>query len=312
MGRFAADVAWESPESVVIATDKGVQRFTLRTRSSEPLVSTVPLPDGLSMPEAVATDGVSLVTTSHLSIGGYAMRLADKKRLAATRIDLLPLNVAVRGSRACLLALRMSSKTDEAVWCGPVDKVWTKYTPVHRITSGARFYPFSYFFSRAGAVAIAEDGSLYVVTASESGVFHYAPDGELIERLGASFDELVFPWTHEVTRRFGGDVNGRYNLLLNKQPLLEDMVLTSRGPALVVRIAEKDKVRWELWWPRADGRAVPPTRLGIERGGPFGHLQCDARGNALACVGSFPDKKKAADFRVSEFSPHLWIFELPK
>jgi hypothetical protein len=100
--------------------------------------------------------------------------------------------------------------------------------------------------------------------------------------------------------------------VLNTQPILEDLVLTPRGPALVVRIAEKERVRWELWWPRSDGRSVPPTKLGIDRIGPYGHLQCDARGRLLACVGSKPDRKQAADFDQSELAPYLWIFELPQ
>jgi len=312
VARFTADVAWETAESVLIATDRGVQRYSFRTRNAEPLVSTMALPEGLPKPEAVASDGASLMTTSHLTVGGYAMRLVDRKRLAAMRVALLPLDVTVRGSRACILALRMTEETEEAVWCGPIGKSWLKYTLVHRLTSGTKAYQHSFSFSRAGAVVLAEDGSLYVVTSSEPGVFHYSADGKLIERLGERSNELVVSWTHEVRRRFASDVEGRYRLLLNQQPLVEDLVLTPRGPALVVRVADKEKVRWELWWPRADGRKVPPMRLGIDRIGPFGHLQCDARGTMLACTGSLPDQKKAADFRVSEFVPHLWIFELPK
>lgn len=310
-GQYAKDVAWENADSVLIANDRGVQRYSVRTRATESLVSTIALPDGLPTPESVDSDGVSLMTTSHYTIGGYAMRLADRKRLSAMRVTLLPLDVTVNGTRACILGLNMTEVTDEAVWCGPIEKSWMKYTVVHRLTSGAKFYPNSYTFSRAGAVALAEDGSLYVVTTSEPGVFHYSADGKLIERLGESFDELVVPWTRDFKTRFAGDIDGRYTLLLNKQPLVEDLVLTSRGPALVVRVAEKNSVRWELWWPRADGREVPPTRLGINRPGPFGHLHCDARGTALACVGSLPDPKNPGDFRAPD-TPYLWIFELPK
>ena len=311
-GRYLADVAWENAETLLIVSDKGVQRFPLRTRLTAPLVSPIPLPDGLPDALAVASDGASLVTVSHLARGGYAMRLSDRKRLSATRIDLLPFDAAVRGERACVLALRMMQTTDEAVWCGPVDKSWKNYQAVHRLKSGQDAFRHAFPFARAGALALAEDGSLYVVTSVEPGVFHYAPDGKLIETLGQSFDELVRPATSELGTRFATDVDGRYSLLLNKQPTIDDMVLTPRGPALVVRIAEKEQTRWELWWPRADGRTIPPTRLGMDRIGPFGHVQCDARGNALACVGAKPDKKSAADFHVSESNPYLWIFELPQ
>jgi hypothetical protein len=312
-GRAVVDVAWESPDVVLLATGKGVLRYSLRTRAAEPLVSTLPLPDGLPDPEIVSSDGASVVTTSHFSVGGYAMRLADRKRLAAMRVDLLPLDAAVRGQRACILALRMSAETDEAVLCGPVAKSWQKYQAVHRLgANGPKRFRQAFSFSRAGAIALAEDGSLFAITTAEPGLYKYAPDGKLIEKSGESFDELVQVLTREIGAPFLADVEGRYRRLLNTQPILEDLVLTPRGPALVVRIAEKERVRWELWWPRADGRIIPPTRLGIDRIGPYGHLQCDARGTSLVCVGAFPDKKKAADFRVSEDAPHLWIFELPK
>jgi hypothetical protein len=312
IGRFAADVAWENAGSVLIASDRGVQRYSLRTRAVERLVSTMPLPDGLPDPVAVASDGASVVAISPITVGGYAMRLSDRKRLGAMRVNLLPLDVAVRGQRACLVAFQMSEETADAVWCGPVDKSWLKYAPVHRLTSGAASFRSAQSFARLNAIALAEDGSLTVITSAEPGVFHYAPDGKLLQISGQSFDELVLHMTPELSKRFAADVEGRYRLLLNTQPIIEDLVLTPRGPAIVVRIAEKERVRWELWWPRADGRAVPPTRLGIDRIGPYGHLQCDARGTALACVGSFPDRKKAADYRISELVPYLWIFELPK
>lgn len=311
VGRFVFDVAWENPDAVLMASDEGVQRYSLRTRAVDRLVSTADLPDGLPIPEAVASDGTTVEITSSLTMGGYSMRLANRKRIAAQRVRLRPLDVAVRGSRACVLGFTMKEQTNEAAWCGPVDKLWTSYQPIHRLTSGERIFRNS--LSRlGGAIAIGDDGSVMVVTTAEPGVFRYAPDGKLLERSGQSFDELMLPAMRELGTRFGGDVPGRYRMVLNTQPILEDLVLTPRGPALVVRIAEKERVRWELWWPRSDGRTVPPTRLGIDRIGPYGHLQCDARGRSLACVGSLPDRKQAADFDLAERAPHLWIFELPQ
>jgi hypothetical protein len=312
-GRYAADVTWEGSESLLIGAEQGVYRYSLRTRAAERLLSTTPLPDGLPDPESVSSDGMTVATTSHFAIGGYAMRLSDRKRLSAMRVTLLPLDVAVRGQRQCLLALPMTGKTEEVVWCGPVAESWLKYKVVHRLTSGRTTFLNTFSYERGGAIAMGEDGSVTVVTNAEPGVFRYGSDGKLIETLGRSFNALVLPMTREMKMRFAGDVEGRYHLLLNQQPVLEDLILTPRGPALLVRIAEKEKIRWELWWPRPDGKpAVPPTRLGIDRIGPFGHLRCDARGASLACVGSNPDKKKAADFRVADHVPYLWILELPK
>jgi len=314
VGRFAADVAWESADALLIAGERGIVRYSLRTRAVEPLVPTSPLPDGLPDPTALASDGRSVVASSSLAIGGYSLRLADHKRLSALRVHLLPLDVAVRGSRACVLGFRVADQSSDAVWCGPVEKSWTKYAPVHRIASGAEHFRQAWSFNRSSAIAMADDGSLAVITNAEPGVFRYAADGKKLETLGRTFDELVFPATGEQRRLFASDVLERYRLLLNTQPLIEDLVLTPKGPAIVVRVANKDKnrIRWELWWPRADERRVAPTPLGIERIGPLGHLQCDARGTSLACVGSHPDAKQAADFRTAEHVPYLWLFELPR
>jgi hypothetical protein len=311
VAQFVSDVAWENADAVLISTDRGVRRFSPRTGTSEPLIADTPLPDGLPFPESVASDGATVSTVSALSLGGYAMRIADRKRLIAQRVRFLPLDVAVRGQRTCVLAIELHQKTDEAVFCGAAGEAWTKFKPVHRLASGQEILR-SAIEHLGGAIAMGADGSLAVVTSAEPGVFRYAPDGKLIEKSGQSFDELVVPQMGELRERFAGDIAGRYRLLLNTQPIIDDLVLTPRGPAIVVRIAEKERIRWELWWPRTDGRAVPPTRLAIERLGPYGHLRCDARGASLACVASMPDRKNASDPMATEHAPHLWIFELPK
>ncbi|MFL6246355.1 MAG: hypothetical protein ACJ74H_10050 [Thermoanaerobaculia bacterium] len=299
IGHYASDVTWESADAVLITSDLGVHRYSLRNRTVERLISAAPLPDGVPDPEAVASDGVTVEVISGIAMGGYSMRLADRKRLIAQRIRFVPLDVTVRGARACVLAHETRRKTNEVVFCGKVNEFWSKYTAVHRLTSGEKIFPHA-LDRLGGAIALDADGSLTVITSAEPGVFRYAPDGKLMEKSGESFDELVITAMREIPARFAGDIAGRYRLLLNTQPIIDDLVLTPRGPAIVVRIAEKGRIRWELWWPRADGRVVPPTRLAMTAIGPYAHLRCDARGSALACV------------RSSDGAPYLWTFELPK
>ena len=116
IGHYAADVAWESADAVLIATNSGVHRFSLRNRKSERLISNAPLPDGVPDPQAVASDGATVTATSAITMGGYSMRLADQKRLIAQRIRLQPLDVAVRGQRTCVLAREIKKKTNDAVF----------------------------------------------------------------------------------------------------------------------------------------------------------------------------------------------------
>jgi hypothetical protein len=312
IGRSAVDVAWESFDGLLIATADGVHRYSLRDRAVQKILPVTPLPDGLAYPTAIASDGTALVAASSIGMGGaYAMQLRDRKRIFAQRGRFMPLDASVRGQRVCLLASQFQEKSNEAVWCGALHDSWSKYKAVHRLRTGANVFRDAWD-RFGGAIAVGEDGSLAVITSAEPGVFRYAPDGTLIETSGQSFDELLLPAMRELRSFFAGDVEGGYRLILNTQPIIDDLVFTPRGPAIVVRIAEKERTRWELWWPRADGRAIPPTRLGIDRIGPFGHLRCAMRGTSLACVGSKPDRKQAADFHVSELIPYLWIFELPK
>jgi hypothetical protein len=315
MGSYANAVAWESPQTLLIATERGVFRFSIGDRKATLLLSGAPLPDGLPEPSAIATDGATLVAASMRSYGSFSLRLRDQKRLIAQR-TLKLLDVAVHGSRACVIGCATSGEpgTSTALaFCGAINDGWGDYKPLHRLRSGeeARDVFAAAAWGISGSIAMGDDGSIAVVTAAEPGVYRYSPSGELLEVLGASLDQYVIRITPDVLTRFATDVLNRYRLLLNTQSLVDDLVITSRGPALVVRIAGVEKVRWALIWPLRNGGASPPLRLGIDRLGPYGHMRCAANGTQLACVGSKPPRKQDAVSASSERHPHLWLIELP-
>lgn len=314
IGRNAHDVAWESPGTLLIATERGVFRFSTSDRKTTPLLSGAALPDGLPDPSSIASDGATLVATSMRAFGGFSLRMRDHKRLIAQRtLKFVASDVSVRGSRACVIGATTSGTGDAAnaaAFCGAVDDAWTNYKPLHQLRNGeqGRRVLSTVSWGVTGSIATADDGSVHVFTAAEPGVFRYDKNGAFVEILGKSLDDYVIDSRPEVVVRFANDVENRYRLLLNTQPIVDDLVVTPRGPALVVRSVEKGKVRWDLVWPQRNGGAAAPLRLGIDRFGPFGHVRCAARGTALACVGSMPPREQAASIETAQRWPHLWVF----
>jgi len=317
IGKYAKDITWPSRETLIIATEQGV--YGLRVGSGLPveIIKGLAVPDGLLDPTALSSDGQSVSAISWNSNAGFSLRLTDHKRLVAQRsFRLIPMDVAVFGSRACVVGFtpKPSSEADQdaALWCGSTSAAWGELTPMHHLHND---HALSLFREAqgpfGGRIAIESDGTIDVITSVQPGVFRYSGDGKLKEVLGRSVDNLVIESMQEMRTVFASDLDHRYRLLLNTQPIIDDLVVTASGPAILVRLADGDKIHWELWYPLRSGGIGARVRLGIERIGPYGHLRCDVRGADLACVGSQPPVNEAALAKTAQAWPHLWLFHLP-
>jgi len=318
-GREVKDVAWQDDGSLLLASDRGVFHFVLRTGEGSEILAGTPVPEGLPAPMAIATDGVTLEAVSPHSSGTFALRLKDQKRLLAQQSPkMIASDVGVRGDRACFLGFAARESGDlsptTAVVCGGLSDPWDELKGLHTIHSGdgaAEIYRYS-VPPYAGALLMEADGVVDVITSAEPGVYRYSPSGALLGVLGSSLRELVLEDAEDIVKHYAVDVDRRYRALLNRQATIDGLIATSEGPALVVRLAADEVVHWELWFPEAAGGATRRARLGVDRAGPFGHLRCSSRGSRLACVGSSPSAKDAVDPRKSETSPTLWLFQLPR
>jgi hypothetical protein len=158
-----------------------------------------------------------------------------------------------------------------------------------------------------GALAVDSEGTLYVFTAVEPGVFRYRADGAALSPLGTDLRELVIPRLADLFNLYRADETARYRDLINKQPTVDDLVVTPDGPALVVRTVANNQVMWALWYPKEHGvRARIP--LGMTRRGPFGHTRCDVREGVLACLLGTPKNPAVPGLGPAS----LFIFQLPK
>jgi hypothetical protein len=317
IGKYAKDVTWSAPDTLLIATELGIYRLPIAAGPSAEIIKGVPVPNGLPDPTALSSDGKSVSAVSYYSTSRFALRLSDRKRLVAQRgTSLIPMDISVFGGRSCVVGFMpnppLKAQKDVAVWCGAPSDFWSELVPLHYLHSehaGDLFRDSPGEFG--GRVAVEPDGSIDVITSVQPGVFRYGSDGKLKEVLGQSIDELVLESIKELRTRFASDLENRYRLLLNAQPIIDDLVVTPAGPAILVRLADKARIRWELWYPLPSGGIGNRIRLGIERIGPYGHLRCDVRGSEMACVGSQPPRAEASVAKTAQAWPHLWLFHLP-
>jgi hypothetical protein len=316
IGKYAKDLTWSGRDAFLIATELGIYSVPASGGPPTEVIKRTPLPEGLPDPNALSSDGQSVSAISWDSNGGFVLRLAGRKRLEAQRsIKLIPIDVALSGSHSCVIGFATNPLSEElkdvAAWCGGISDSWPELKPLHFLHNDhARDLFRSAPGSFGGRVAIESDGTVDVITSVQPGVFRYGADGKLKEILGQSIDDLVIESMNEIRGRFASDLENRYRLLLNTQPLIEDLVITPSGPAIVVRLAEGNRIHWELWYPVRSGGIGERIRLGIDRIGPYGHLRCDTFGSDLACAGSQPPRNEASIAKTAQAWPHLWLFHL--
>jgi hypothetical protein len=319
LGEEVRDVAWLDEWTVLLASNQGVFRYELQTGATKEVLTGAPVPEGLSQPMAIATDGETLAAVSPYSSGNFALRVKDHKRLLAQQSHkVIASDVGVRGNRVCFLGVAIAPfgevTSATAVVCGGFSDSWAELKPLHAIHTGsaAEMIYRASVPPYAGAILIESNGVVDVITSAEPGVYRYSPAGAAIGVLGSTLNELVLDNAEDILKQYAVDVDKRYRVLLNTRATIDGLVATPDGPSIVVRLAEHDIIHWELWYPEKAGGAKRRFRLGIERLGPFGHLRCNARGDRMACVGSAPGKVDAVNPRKSETPPILWLFRLPK
>jgi hypothetical protein len=315
-GSAAADVAWINDEEVlVVLTEGGVVRVSVKSKKASVWVPKGSLPDGSPYPELVATDGRLVV------IMGGGMRHAMFRTIEGKYLygyhggALMPRGLAVTHGKAFALGWLTKIGTTADQQRGalfpqtPGSEV--QESPIHRMLTeeGLQRWRLTAHPYGGSAVALA-DGSVALVTSAEPGVYRYDRNGKLLEVLGSGIDDLIVD-SVALVKSYGQDVDGRYRQLLNRQPTIDDLVATPGGVAILVRIASGPNVGWELW---TVGRADIVSRQPLEpkRRGPFGHMKCESRGKRLACVTNLPGAEAARVSKTAGLAPRLFLYQLAR
>jgi hypothetical protein len=317
-GTFASDVTWlNDDELLVTLLHGGVAKVSLGSRKITQWVPLGEMPDGFPYPELVATDG-NLVVVMGAGRRNYMFRTKDGKHLSGYGGGrLYPRGVAVVDGKAVYMGWMGRAGEDETLRRGVL---WTQVpgqdvveTPIHRILGDNetvqrwRMTASPY----AGAMVALPDRSVAVMTAAEPGIYRFDHTGKLVEILGSGEDSLMLD-TPKIGREYNVDVTARYVQLLNRGPMLDDLVvLPGNGVAALVRTAANGQIGWTLW--RADKSGFSRKQpLGVTREGPFGHMRCESRKSRLACVTDLPGMQHKGKPETAGANPRLFLFNLPK
>lgn len=313
-GFWATDLDWAGDDRLVLATSRGLETLDLSTSRLRPLVAAAPLPEGVLDPHGVASDGEHAVVYSLRYMSLSAWDLVTGARVFAFREPpgFMIADVAAFAGGVALLGFprgaggRMANPALGAVWAGPLAPGWSGFWPLHVLRGGersARRFE-SALWPLGGALARMPDGSLCVATAAEPGVFCYGVDGRLRGEWGKDLVELVGHGLERAFGEFAGSPRDRYARVVNRQPWIDGLIAVEGGPALVVRRADGETVRWDLRIPSADGPGrVVPLPLAVAY--PMAHLRGEARGRRFAAVVRTSPRRETPRWRVV-------VFRLPR
>ena len=286
---LANDVDWLDDGRVLIGARDGILEYHVANGSARKIIAAGDPPAGIRDAVKLATDGRSVVAFNFDYVD-VAFDLTRREMLEARRFPAMQMyDVAVRGDAVALLGypLQVKGLAGGTLWLGKLGAPWESFRRLRAFgvpaaqSKGKTLPPI--FPPYSGAVLFTRDGSIAMITPLEPGVLRFGADGTPLPTLGRSLDELVIERLPELSR-YAADPLGRYEALLNRQPLADDLIETAAGLAIVVRRFAEGRVWWELWFVDATG-APRRVRLGIDDRRPSGgHLLCDGRGTKVACV----------------------------
>ena len=283
----ARSVAWLDAQRVLIGTRaSGILSYDISRGTAAPLVPGDGLPQGIPAVEKLDTDGTTVVAFNG-DRSDVAFDIKQRKMVhARRRVVMRILDMAVRDGHVAVLGFspNVSPKGKGILWAGEIGAPWEETTLLHPSRREDDDYFLYAFAPHGGAVRFLDRDTIAFITPAEPGIFRRKLDGRELPRLGAGMTDLVMPDLPEMMKLYNEDVEKRYANVVNRQPAIDDLVVTPQGPAVVVRRWGGGKVWWELRYP--DARAAARTiRLGIEdKRVAGGHLRCAAKGSALACV----------------------------
>lgn len=313
-GQGLVAVTWVSRDSVIVGGLDGVHRYSLTDKHCRTLVDGGT--DGIERVMNVVSSG-PLFYAFAFPTPQYAGDVNDGHALYQNKISggFIFSDIALYGHTRYLLG-HYSTDTSQTL---PFPIVWRtsipahpkehiKPEPVHFVQTAKALDAIRKSSPpHTGSLAVDGQGTLYVFTAVEPGVFRYRADGTALPPLATDLQELVIPRLADLFNLYRVDETARYRDLINKQPTVDDLVVTPDGPALVVRTVANEHVTWALWYPAEHGvRARVP--LGMTRQGPFGHTRCDVREAVLVCVLGTPKNPASPELGPAS----LYLFHLPK
>jgi hypothetical protein len=312
--RYAKDVRWANDHSVALAVrQNGVIEYNLDGKtSSKQLIPGENAPGGFWQSQHVAISSRYLVAGASLFALTWRQRdLALRKEEAFEGIH----DLDVQGSRLAVVGSRRDEKQrfspDGAIaWIGSLDKNLSDLKPLIFDARGPGAPSMNAcLMTLIGATRFLADGSLWVVPGVQPGIYHFDPEGRLVQTLDTvalGIDTDCGGITKELAARMGRDVPFRLGWV-NERRVVDEVLPLPMGPGLLIRSIQQGQVRWVLKVLHSDG-SVEVHELPVRAPNLFAHLKGDFRDGRLALLlWGYPPDRRLENVPV----PHLLIVSSP-
>lgn len=279
----ATDVRWLDDEHALVADAyRGIARIGITSRdASVAWLQEWPASSGPGTGYFHLALSPTAIVAADFAFG---MRWRDRKE-GVTR-DLAMEYVAdvdVQGNRLLVAGLRRDDSgrlgADGAfAWSGSLDKPDPELRPLMPFGNRAAIENCAGF--GIGAVRILADGSQVVVPGAERNIYRYGRDGRLAQvwktdDLGV---EINCDFTRDEQTLYGTDPVARQQRL-NRRAMIDEIVDTPDGPAVLLRQVTGDRTAWTL--ALLTTRGVSRRNLGVSAPSPWAHVAAAARGRDL-------------------------------
>jgi hypothetical protein len=278
---MATDVRWAGDDSVLISDlERGIGQATLPA-SGEVNVSWLPewpRPAGAGLqPKHIAFSGDRIVSGDMaFMLQWHARHGHESGQIPVEYIADLDLN----GDQLLVSGMRRDQAGNMGLdgamaWLGSLTAGEAGLKPILPFHSEDEIMRCSGF--GLGVVRFLRDGSFIVVPATEPGVFLFSPDGHLRRtwQSDAIGVEATCGLSKDQRPAFARSPATRQEWV-NRRPMIDEVIETPDGPAVVIRSRGKEKTTWEM--VVLNGDAGVRVALPFSSSSPWAHVAADTRG----------------------------------
>lgn len=306
-GAIARDIRWAGPLEVYVSMGKsGV--IKTGTDSTGRTGAVLPGGDRGGFPIAglLARGDKHLFVASSMGAVGWAPLSGGKA--SGQRGLLTVVDIDARSDTAAILGadsgpLQGLARDGAIAWVGSLSKGLSDLRPLMK----GRSNPGGKDMARCGvlqtgAIRFMPDGSVVVAPGAEPGIYRYSPSGKLLQSwdtapLGVVDDcAIEDEELHLIARDFGERL-----AWYASRVLIDDILPTADGPAVLLRRVERGTTKWELVMLPSRGRQMKRVPLPVSVATPGGHVRGDVRGDDIVLLvfeDPLPGRKAIAPPRI--------------
>jgi hypothetical protein len=284
---WASDVRWADADHVLVTdVGRGIARLSIWNGEDPSWLPEWAAPHGPgTVYHHLATSETAILTADYAF--SFQWRERNKPKLHEQSFYYIT-DIDLDGERLLILGCRMGpdgkvGSEGGVAWIGSLHGGDGSLRPILPYRNFDAFY--GCFGFGVGVVRFLSNGSFIVVPGVEPGIYLFAKNGKLqhvwqTDVLGLEDMKCTFSpqqrlplWNNPVARQEW----------LNKYRMVDDVVETPSGPALITRKFTTDAVHWNAVLLNADGSTFEQP-LPLSSPSPYAHVAAASRGDRIAVV----------------------------